>query len=203
VPEDTTTVDETAATTPEPDVETQAFLDRLNKESGKRKDAEKKASDLEKRLADLETQMQERENAGLPELERERKAREQMEKRLADAEARAAEKDASVLRMQRENWVAAAAADAGFVNPARAARLVDDLDSIDSASDAERAVKRLAKSDQYLLKTEEKPLPGRVLEGGRPAAPGTSATRGIDTNAEAETLYEGLKKFANQWHTVE
>jgi hypothetical protein len=203
VPEDTTTVDETAATTPEPDVEKQAFLDRLNKESGKRKDAEKKASDLEKRLADLETQMQERENAGLPELERERKAREQMEKRLADAEARAAEKDASVLRMQRENWVAAAAADAGFVNPARAARLVDDLDAIESASDAERAVKRLAKSDQYLLKTEEKPLPGRVLEGGRPAVPGAPSAGGIDTNAEAETLYEGLKKFANQWHTVE
>lgn len=151
-----------------------ARLNERLKEIGKhKKAAEERAQKLEAQLADLQSQMEERENANLPELERERKRAEALEKRIADAEARAEQAEKRVQTTQREQWIAAAAAAANFANPARAARLVDNLDGIEDPDQAERAVKRLAKSDPYLVKADSAPLPGRVLENGRQPAKNT------------------------------
>jgi len=201
---DATTVD-TDGEAKRPDVEKQAFLDRLNKESEKRKAADARASKLEQDLAEIRAAMEERENQGLPELDRERKAREQLEKRLEEAEKRAAASEQAVARTQREQWVAQAASQLNFANPARAARLIDDLDSIEDADQAERAVKRLAKSDPYLVKPADSGQPkiGRVLENGQQVTPGQAKRRGrIDPEAEAQTIADGLKQFTQQWQSV-
>lgn len=42
----------------EPDVEKQAFLERLNKESGKRKEAQERAAKLEQDLAEMRAQLE-------------------------------------------------------------------------------------------------------------------------------------------------
>lgn len=209
MPEETTEAAEAtetapAATAPSTDVEKQAFLDRLNGESRKRKEAETRAKAIEKQLADLQSQMEEREQAGLPELERERKRAELLEKRIVEAEARAEQSEQRVLRTQREQWVSAAAAQLNFANPARAARLIDDLDSIEDPDQAERAVKRLAKSDPYLVKADESSQPqiGRVLENGQVATGNQQPAGAIDPNAEAEMLARELKKLTNSWQSL-
>lgn len=143
--------------------------ERFQQANAKAKEAAEKASSLEQQLNDFKAQLQEREEAGLPELERERKRAEALEKRIADAETRAEAAERSVQTSKREQWIAAAAAAQNFVNPSRAARLIDNLDNIEDAEQAERAVKRLAKSDGYLVKAESTPLPGRVLQDGKPA----------------------------------
>jgi len=153
--------------------------------------ANAKAKDLEKQLSSMKTLMQEREEAELPELERERKRAESLEKRIQDAEKRAEAAEQSVQTSRREQWVAQAAASLDFVNPARVARMIDDLGSIEDAVSAERAVKRLAKSDPYLVKAPDAPIPGRVLENGQPAT--TNAGTPVDDKAGlAAELYEGL-----------
>jgi hypothetical protein len=173
--------EDTGTTTPAPEggetteatppVEDQRVpYERFQKANQKAKEAAERATKIEQQLQDLQAQIQEREEAGLPELERERKRAEALEKRIADAEARAEQAEQKVQRTHRENLIAAAAAAQNFANPARAARLIDDLDSIEDADQAERAVKRLAKSDPYLVKAEAAPLPGRVLENGKQTA---------------------------------
>jgi hypothetical protein len=142
--------------------------ERFQQANAKAKEAAEKAIALEQQLSEFKAQLQEREEAGLPELERERKRAEALEKRIADAETRAEKAERSVQTAKREQWVAAAAAAQNFANPARAARLIDNLDNIEDAEQAERAVKRLAKSDSYLVKPETTPLPGRVLQDGKP-----------------------------------
>lgn len=192
---DTPDVGEGSAT-PEVDVEKQAFLDRLNKEGGKRKEAEKRASELEKKLADLTARLDEREAAGLPELERERKRAEQLEKRIQEAEQRAEQSERAVQRTQRERWIAAAAARENFVDPDDAARYLD-IDDVEDADQAERAVKRLAKSKQHLVKPEDSGQPqiGRVLEGGKTTTKQRGAGSGIDPEGEATMIADALKKF--------
>jgi hypothetical protein len=183
--ETTGTVEETGADkdAEKADVEKQAFLERLNKESGKRKDAEK-------RLAELEAKLAERETEGLPELERERKQREQLEKRLADAEKAREESEKAIHVARAERWVIAAAKD--FADPEDATRFVD-LADIEDADQAERAVKRIAKAKPHLLKSEDRKLPGRVLENGRAAG----KDRGKDDAQyeEAARLAADLKQF--------
>ncbi len=193
--------------TPEPeaadkeDVEKQAFLDRLSKESAKRKDAEKRATEIEKSLAELKAQMEERESAGLPELDRERKRAEQLEKRAAEADKRAEDAEAKVQRGQRERWVAAAAQSHDFADPSDAAAFVE-LDEIDDEKDAERAVKRLAARKSHLLKREDPQLPGQVLKNGRPTTSPTTKDGAIDLDAEAQMVSDGLKQFLKNRQTV-
>jgi hypothetical protein len=191
--DDPAVVEETTdPSTPDADaVEKAAFLDRLNKESAKRREAEKKASTLEKRLADVEAAAKERENAGLPELERERKAREELEKRLQEAEKAREDSERQVTLSRAERLVVQAAKD--FVNPDDAVRNID-LETVETAEDAERAVKRVAKTNPHYLQPDEKPLPGRVLENGR-KAPGGKADPGEEVNPEAAQLAGELKRF--------
>lgn len=159
------------------------------------KEAKDRAKQLEKDMADLKAQMEERETAGLPELERERKRAEQLEKRAADAEARAEAQEKAATKASRERLVLAAASSAGFDEADDALRYPEhvNLDDIESAADAERAVKRLAKARPKLLKADDPQLPGRVLQNGQstsPAKPGA-----IDLDAEAQMVSDELRKF--------
>lgn len=124
----------------------------------------KDARDAKKRLAELERQLEERESAGLPELERERKAREKAEQRLTEYEQRIEQFERETTQLRKQDWVKEAAREANFHNPGAAARLLD-LDGVESQEDAARAVKRLAKADGWLVKpTEpERPQIGQVF----------------------------------------
>lgn len=162
-----------APVTPEPvepieaeesEVEKQAFLDRLKQQSAKTQTEKEARVKAEKELADLRAQFEESQNAGLPELERERKAREAAEKRAQDAETAAEKATQNVALARAERWVLAAAKD--FIDADDAVRNID-LTDIEDTDAAEKAVKRVAKAKPHLLKGEEKPLPGRVLENGK------------------------------------
>jgi len=198
------------ATTPNPEApeaeeekaEQHVPYERFKQANTKAKEAAEKAAKLEKDLAALRTQMEERDQAGLPELERERKRVEQMEQRLRDAEKRAEAAEAQTQRTRKENWVRSAAQNLNFHDPGDAVVNVsaDDLDSIDSAEDAERVVKRIARAKKHLIKTEgPNPEIGRVLENGREARPDKKQqTPRINPQEEAESLLEGLNRVRNQ-----
>lgn len=182
----------------ETDVEKQAFLERLNKESGKRKEAEQRAKQAEQDMAGLRAQMEEREQQGLPELDQLKKRLEQAEKRAEDAEKAKQDADIRLVRGQKERWVTGAAQEQNFADPTDASAFVN-LDEIEDEKDAERAVKRLASQKKHLLKGEEKVLPGKVLADGRKAAPASA----VNQPAEAEGLAAALKQFTNNWQTFE
>jgi hypothetical protein len=170
--------------------------ERFAQANKKAKEAAERAKGLEKQMADLQAQIEEREQAGLPELERLRKDMEKAQKRAEEAEAKAAEADQRVARTQKERWIASAAQAQNFADPSDAAAFLN-LDDIDDEKDAERAVKRLAGQKAHLLKGEEPKLPGRVLQNGQPAkAP--AQQQGVDVLAEAEMLAQGLKQFASK-----
>jgi hypothetical protein len=164
--------------------------ERFQQANKKAKESADRAKELEQQIADLQASMEERETAGLPDLERERKARETAEKRLADAEKRAQDADRSLARSQRERWVTAAAKE--FADPSDASAFVD-LDDIEDERDAERAVKDLAKNKPHLLKAPEVPkLPGKILEDGQHV---TKAPAVAALEEDTQIVQEGLKAF--------
>jgi DNA repair exonuclease SbcCD ATPase subunit len=165
--------------------------ERFQKANQKAKEAAEKATALEKQFQDLQRQLQEREDASLPELERERKRAEALEKRAAEAEKRAAEAEGGVAAIRREQWLTAAATAEGFANPARAAQLVENLAGIEDADQAARAVRKLAKSDPYLIKAQDAPLPGRVLQDGKQTKTDSKDEPDLKAGLGAELL-EGL-----------
>lgn len=190
--EETTTDETTEESTEEQRVPYERF-DQVNK---KAKEAAEKAKAAEKRAADLQRQLEEREEAGLPELERIKKAAEQAEKRAAEAEARAEAAEKERERGRRERWVVAAASEQNFVDPDDATRYVD-FDAIEDADQAARAVKAVAKKKQHLVKAAEPTLPGKVLNNGQAVADGKPKSN-IDQSEEAQMLAEGLKQFASK-----
>jgi hypothetical protein len=176
--------------------------ERFQKANKDAKEAKERAKALEQKMADLQAQLEERATAGLPELERERKQREAIEKRLADAESRAEQAERDREHTRRERWVTDAAQELNFKNPRIAAKLIDSLDDIEDSDQALRAVKKLAKSDDYLLRSEDPKLPGKVLENGRRPADDGKPKSAIDTDAEARTIADALKNFTSNWTTV-
>lgn len=170
--------------------------ERFEAVNTKAKEAAERAKTLEGELASLRAQMDERETAGLPELERERKRAEQLEKRAQDAESRAEAAETAKVRSQRERIVLAAAKD--LDDPSDALRYPEfvNVDDIEDADQAERAIKRLVKAKPKLLKDDgtDRPAIGRVLQDGRQT---TSAAKsgGIDPAGEAQVLADGLKQF--------
>ncbi len=193
--QDTTTNDDTQNTdaTQTKAHEDTVSYDRFQQVNQQAKEAKTRADALAKSLDDLKAQIDEREQAGLPELDRERKRAEQLEKRAAEAEQRAQNSEQKFERTRREQLVTAAAARLNFVNPARAHRLIDDIDSIDDADGAERAAKRLAKTDPYVVKaTEDQPRIGKVLDDGREVQRGQVKAFNQD---DAETVSGALKDF--------
>jgi hypothetical protein len=198
--EPTTPPEGGAAVDDKPKGETEQTVpyERFQQANAKAKEAAAKATTLEKDMQELRSAMEERENAGLPELERERKRAEQLEKRIADAEARAEAADAKLARSSKASWVRSAAKD--FTDPDDAVAFID-LDSVEDEKDAERAVKALAKSKKHLLKAEEPVLPGRVLKDGQPAANG-AASKGINLTEEAQMISDNLAKFLKNRQTA-
>lgn len=174
---------ESAAAASEPVDDQRIPYERFEKVNAKARSEAKRAADLEKRVADMQAQLEERETAGLPDLERERKAREQLEKKLADAERRAEDTERKATLMQRRSLVESAAARAGFDDPSDATRYPElvDLDAIEDADQADRAVKRLAKAKPRLLKDDgpSQPQIGRVLENGKTANPNQPQTGNV------------------------
>jgi hypothetical protein len=182
----------TAQETEKPAEQTVPY-ERFQQANTKAKEAAARATALEKSVAELKAAMEERENAGLPELERMRKDMERLSKRAEDAEAKAAEADQKLARSAKERWVIAAAKD--FNDPSDAAAFIS-LDEIEDEKDAERAVKKLAQAKKHLLKAEDPKLPGQVLRNGQAAVPATAATATADKRVEeAEMLVSGLKQF--------
>jgi chromosome segregation ATPase len=166
-------------------------FDKVNKAA---KEAKAQAAQFQKELDELRSQLEEKESASLPELERERKQREKLEARLAEAEKEREQALLQATNVQRENWVAAAAATLNFHEPDDASRFVD-LSEIESKADAERAVKDVAKRKKHLVKDEDTQLPGRVLKDGQRSSAERPATGAIDTSAEAEAVGAALKDF--------
>lgn len=202
MPEETTTAEvegSTAATEEKAHEETVAY-ERFQKVNQQAKEAKQKAAQLEKQMADLRAQMEERETAGLPELERERKRAEQLEKRASEAEARAEAQEKAATKASRERLVLAAAAAAGFDESDDALRYPEhvNLDEIETRADAERAVKRLAKARPKLLKGEDPVLPGRVMQNGRPASTATDSVQ-AQREREGNTILEGIRNLQRGW----
>lgn len=175
--------------TPTPEEENRIPRERLNQEARRRKDAEK-------RVAELQAALEERENAGLPELERMKKDFERAQKRAEDAEQRAEAAEKERERGRKERWVTAAAQSQNFADPSDASAFLN-LDDIEDEKDAERAVKRLAGSKKHLVKSDGPVLPGRVLRDGQ-RENGDRPASSIQPMAEAEMLAEGLKQFASR-----
>ncbi|MCW3039366.1 MAG: hypothetical protein JWM31_1271 [Solirubrobacterales bacterium] len=181
--------------------------ERFAQANKKAKEAADKAATLQKQMDELVARLEERDQAGLPELERERKRAEALEKRIADAERRAEEADSRVQRETRKSLVLAAASKAGFDDPSDATRFPEivNLDDIEDPDQAERAVKKLAKAKPRLLKDEGPNLPGRVLENGRTTDPAARRQPGEfnQQEAEAASIASELAKFSNQWRDLE
>jgi colicin import membrane protein len=192
-----------APTTEAPEVETpdeapeeqKVPYERFQQANKKAKEAADRTKAIEKQLVELQAQVQEREEAGLPELERERKRAEALEKKIAEAESRAEKAEKERENTRRERWLAAAAAELNFVDPEDAVRYVS-LDDIDDQDAATRAVKAVAKKRAHLIKAEERQLPGQVLRASKGGEEKPKSN--IDPTAEAEMLAEGLKQFASQ-----
>lgn len=179
--------------------------ERFQQANKKAREAADRAKALERDLAEMRQAMEDREEKGLPELDQLRKRLDVAEKRAQEAEQRAEQTEHKATRMQRERMVSQAASKLNFIDPDDAARYVD-LDDIEDADQAERAVKRVAKAKQHLVKSDDPKLPGRVLENGRTAdrdRDGRERPRSpIDPDAEANMLANALKQFTNNWHTV-
>jgi DNA repair exonuclease SbcCD ATPase subunit len=169
--------------------------DRFQKVNQKAKEAADRAAKAEKDLAEIRSQLEEREQQGLPELEQMKKRLDQAEKARQDAESKAEKLEAETVKATRKGWIAAAAQEQNFIYPSAVANLDEvDLSQVESEEDAARVVKKVAKKYPKLIADEEPMLPGKVLSGGqrqeRPAPKGA-----IDSEAEAETVAEGLRQF--------
>jgi hypothetical protein len=162
--------------------------ERFQQANRKAKEAADRSKELEKSVAELKTALEEREQAGLPELER-------FKKDLEKAERRAAEAERHLARSTKASWVRSAAKD--FTDPEDAVAFVD-LDGIEDEGDAQRAVKALAKRKAHLLKPDEPQLPGQVLKNGQAVPAAAVPASGPDLLAEAQALADGLKQFASR-----
>jgi hypothetical protein len=160
---------------------------RLDEESSRRKAerdarmaAEQRAKELEDRIAQLE-------DRDKTDVERLTKEREKLEKRATDAEARMQELEAKSVRDGKAALISAAAAKANFHDPSLAAQLLD-LEGIEDAGAAERAVKGLAKERQYLVKQDapEAVRLRKVGVDGQTIDPATEKEKGMVTQDELQ-----------------
>jgi chromosome segregation ATPase len=211
---DTTTTDTIPAAgttdTPAPAVQSSATheeavpFERFQQVNRRAKEAADQAKKLQAELADLRRQIEDRDNQGLPELEQTKRRLEQAERRAQEHEQRATHAEHQLQRAQKERWVAAAAQQHNFQDPSDAAAFLD-LDQVDDEKDAERAVKRLAAAKKHLLRSDDQPLPGRVLQDGRQPAATTQPQAGGLSAADrqwAEEVAPQLKKMIGGWSST-
>lgn len=177
-------------------------FERFKQVNTKAKEAAERAKALEREVAEMRRQMEERETAGLPELEQMKKRLEAAERRAEENDRKAQQAEAKVVNAQRERWITAAAQAANFADPSDAAAFLN-LDEIEDEKDAERAVKRLAQSKKHLIKPDGPTLPGKVLENGRPAPAGAPAskTQSADEQWAAEVA-PMLQRMVGGWSST-
>lgn len=146
------------------------------------------AKAAKKRADELESRLQELEDRDKSELERERSQRERYENELR-------ERDQRLTSLERGGWVKGAASAANFIDPADALGRID-LSTIESETDARRAVKKIAEEAKHLVKAEDPtppPVPGRVLSGGHPVDPNVPNP----SSEENEQFLDELKKASS------
>lgn len=194
--EEITPPEGTEAKGEKPEEDQRVPYERFQAVNTKAKEAAERATKLEAELADIRAQLEEREHAGLPELEQLKKALERAEKMAAEADDRATQFEREATNSRKEQWVTAAAQDAKFIYPDLAAREVN-LDEIETKDDAERAVKRIAKARPKLIAEDDPKLPGRVLRDGQRERPEDDRRprSAIDPESEADSVAEGLRQF--------
>jgi hypothetical protein len=182
---------ETPAAEGETDVEKQAFLERLNKESGKRKEAQERADKLEKDLADMRAQLEQHEQLGLPEIDRMKNELEKAAKRAEEAEKRAQEFEQQATNTRkRERWIIAAANSQNFVDPDDAVRYVDlktsNRPTTRSAPSSAWPSRRSTSSRRTVLRCPAASSKTGAVEPGN---------GGINLTEEAQIVSDELKKF--------
>lgn len=174
--------------------------ERLREMMRHKKSLEQKHSALERQFKEVASQLEERENANLPELERMRKQYESMEKRLQDESRARQEAEQTATRVHRENLVASAAAALDFRDPQDAPLFVS-LDEIETRQDAERAIKALKKQKDYLFKQDDK-LPGQVVQNGQQVAHGMQQETPAMTESDQTLLAEIQQKMSDGWSST-
>lgn len=122
------------------------------------KEINDKLSEERKQRSELEGRISQLEDADKPHIERLSKDLEKAQKRADDAEKTAADVQSRLQRSEKAAWLSNAAAKLSFHDP-EAATLFADLDSIETAGDAEKAVKQIAKDRAYLVKEDVKQAP--------------------------------------------
>ncbi len=154
------------------------------------KEANDRAKAASTQLTELQARLDEIENQGKSELERERSKRTEYEKQAGELSAR-------IQNMERSGWIRTAALAAGFEDPDDAVAFIS-ASSVESDADAEKAVKALAKRKPKLLR-DEKPAPpqiGQVLQNGQVPQPGQTVE--IDP-ASLELLKQVQAAQASGW----
>lgn len=137
------------------------------------------AKAAQKQLQEMQERLEELESRDKSELERERSKRTQFEQQAAEMASR-------LEQVERSGWIRSAAAVANFEDPDDAVAFIS-TQAVESAEDAEKAVKALAKRKPKLLR-EQQPSPqiGQVVHNGVPVQPGTQpAQPEIDPAAQA------------------
>lgn len=180
----------------ERDTEQTVPYERFRQANTQAKEAKQAAKAANDQLAEMKRQLdevQEQATAGLPELEQLKRRLEATERRAEEQEKRASEASSALQNTRKERWLMAAASSQNFADPADASAFVN-LDEIEDEKDAERAIKGLAKSKKYLLKSEERQLPGKVMEDGKPV----TTQQGSGARPQMEALQQGLRQFASQ-----
>lgn len=154
---------------------------RLNVEAQKRKDAERRAAELEVRLQELE-------DASKPDIERLTKQVEKLQSERDNAVKQFEQAQTEAQRSQRRSLVSDAAARLGFRDPSDATRFVD-VDEIEDATSAERALKAVAKTKDYLLAPKTPAPRGLERVVGSGSHQDAAAPPGAMTEDEVKDLW--------------
>lgn len=125
------------------------------------KEAQKRASELEARLKEID--------------DRDKTEAQKAADAAKAAEARAEAAEAKVARISRDGWILAAAAAAKFLDPDDAVALLRD-EELEDASDAKRAIEKLAKAKPHLVGVRE--ATAGSFSGGQRGGGGTGSTDG-------------------------
>lgn len=139
------------------------------------------AKAAQKQLQEMQDRLEELESRDKSELERERSKRTQFEQQAAEMATR-------LERVERSGWIRSAAAVANFEDPDDAVAFIS-TQAVESAEDAEKAVKALAKRKPKLLR-EQQPSPqiGQVVHNGVPVPPGGQQPQQPEIDPAAQAL---------------
>lgn len=135
--------------------------------------AVERGKNAEKQLSEMQERLEELESRDKSELEKERAKREQFERQAQEMADR-------LTRVERSGWIRSAAADAGFDDPDDAVAFIA-AGEIESADDAAKAVKTLAKRKPRLLREAPQTPPiGQVVANGQPVQAGGQQQQELD-----------------------